>query len=230
MGDGLQFDHAEYQGEEKPKAPCGVCKTPIPDQYFVAGKTLVCPGCKVKIERSFTGGNAILRVVKATVFGIGAGLAGAFIYFAVLYFFKMNLALITILIGIMVAKAVRYGSENRGGLGYQFLAVGITYFSMTVAFTPIVFPMAHEQVAKLLAEDIANHRVSDLVVNVLAFAQSFLGCVFMPLYQAQAGEVIAVLIYFFGLRRAWIGTAKLVIEFQGPYGLAKPAPATAGVA
>jgi len=81
-------------------------------------------------------GGTFGRVFKATLFGFGAGLIGALIWFAVRRLANLELGLVAIVVGFMVGKAVRKGSGNRGGLAYQILAVLITYCCIAANYMP----------------------------------------------------------------------------------------------
>lgn len=77
------------------------------------------------------------RLTKAALLGLGAGAVGAAIYYAVLALTGYNVGLVAIVVGMLVGRAVRRGSGNRGGLGYQFLAAGITYLAIASTFVPM---------------------------------------------------------------------------------------------
>ena len=136
----LQFDEAEFSAE--PRAvnmpACASCQQPIPDAYFeVAGK-VVCGECRERIEAAYQSGSGLVRFLKASVFGLGAAFAGGLIYYITVRVTGLNIGLIAILVGIMVGQAVRSGSGNRGGLGYQVLAVFLTYSAIVAMNVPLV--------------------------------------------------------------------------------------------
>ena len=62
----------------------------------------------------------------AAIFGLGAALAGAAIYYAVIAITHFEIGLVAILIGYMVGYAVRKGAGGRGGLRFQILAALLT--------------------------------------------------------------------------------------------------------
>jgi hypothetical protein len=58
-------------------------------------------------------------IVMAGVFGLGAGIVGAVIYYAVIAITNFEIGLVAILIGYMVGQAVRKGARGRGGLRFS---------------------------------------------------------------------------------------------------------------
>jgi hypothetical protein len=58
-------------------------------------------------------------LLRAALFGIGAGILGAAIYYGVLALTGYNIGLVAIGVGILVGRAVRKGSGGFGGRGYQ---------------------------------------------------------------------------------------------------------------
>jgi hypothetical protein len=92
-----------------------------------------------------TGGSRIGRLFRALVFGFIAGLGGAGIWFAVRKLTGYEVGLIAIVVGLMVGGAVRAGSRGRGGIGYQILAVLLTYFSICANYMPDIFMALREE-------------------------------------------------------------------------------------
>ncbi len=114
---------------------CTLCSQPIGSQYYALAEHVICPAC---CERALAPleGSGFLRFLKATVLGIGAGLIGAAIWFAIRRVAGMELGLVALLVGFLVGKAVHKGAGNKGGLGYQLLAVAITYCCIAVNYMP----------------------------------------------------------------------------------------------
>ena len=197
----LQFEKAEFHAPVA-AAECSVCKRPIVGSYFTLNTGAVCATCKELVAATFTGGSGAVRLLKASVFGVGAGIAGAAIWFFVAYFLHLNIGLVAILIGYMVGYSVRKGSENRGGLTYQILAVLLTYAAICWSTIPEIV-MARGDTSVLLAS---------LVAFFVSFAMPFLG----------AFSGITVLIIAFGLWEAWRRNKALVLNFEGPFAMPLP--------
>ena len=136
--DDLQFSAVESATPgQVPGAPqCVVCERPIADTYFTAGDKVVCPGCRDQYEATLATGSKLWRFVKATALGMIAGIMGAAVWFGIRWATDRIFALVAIGVGLLVGGAVRLGSEGRGGRGYQFLAVVLTYLAVGLAFAP----------------------------------------------------------------------------------------------
>ena len=79
----LQFDRAQFDGSA-PKPECAVCATPLYSSYFEVNGQTVCEGCCYKLREATPIGSRPGRVLRATAAGIGAGLAGTVLYWAIL--------------------------------------------------------------------------------------------------------------------------------------------------
>ena len=155
--DDLQFTTAE-PASDQPVANlggqnCVVCTRPIESTYFAVGDKLICPGCRDRLMAP-PAGTKIGRLVKATVFGVAAGLVGAAIWYAIRRAAHLEIGLVAILLGWMVGKAVHRGSNFSGGLGYQILAVLITYSCIASTYAPDIV----EAIIKSRREERANRR------------------------------------------------------------------------
>jgi hypothetical protein len=136
-GEALQFDQAEFATPPRAGPVCTACKQPIVDEYYEVTGKVFCTGCRHLIEAAFRGGSRFGRAIKALVLGSVAAVIGAVIYYAIIRATGWNIGIIAVLIGLMVGGAVRKGSGNRGGLGYQFLAVFLTYSAIAAMLIPV---------------------------------------------------------------------------------------------
>ncbi len=227
--DDLQFDRAESAQPATPASiagfgpppaaaasACAVCNRPLTEWYFEAGGKIVCPECQQTIAASMTGGSGFARFFKATVYGIGAGLVGAAIWWAVRYYLNMQIGLIAILVGFMVGGAIRAGSSGRGGIGYQILAVVLTYLCIAANYVPdlIIEAMKPENAGEAPRWFLVAFAV------VISLAVPFL---------RGAGGIIGLLIIGFALYQAWVLNKKQEVTFNGPYRVA-PTGDAAGMA
>ena len=133
----LQFDRAQFDGSA-PKPECAVCATPLYSSYFEVNGQTVCEGCCYKLREATPLGSRPGRVLRATAAGIGAGLAGTVLYWAILAATGYEFGLIAIVVGFAVGKAVNWGSRGRGGWAYQTLAMGLTYLAIVGAYVPMI--------------------------------------------------------------------------------------------
>jgi hypothetical protein len=135
----LQFDAAEMGpdgGSAREATACTTCAAPIERYYFEANGAVVCPACRRAAEGApdGVGGSRAGRIARAMLFGSGAALAGALLYFGVAALTGYEIGLVAIAVGYMVGRAVNAGSRGRGGRRYQALAVGMTYMAIGVAY------------------------------------------------------------------------------------------------
>jgi hypothetical protein len=138
--DDLQFETAQisdgqFQDPSIEPQRCAGCGQPITSSYFAIRDKIICPACRAQLNGS-PPGSPVVRVIKACVMGLGAGLVGALIWFALRRLAHIEIGLVAVLVGFMVGKAVRKGSGNRGGLGYQVMAVLLTYFCIAANYVP----------------------------------------------------------------------------------------------
>jgi hypothetical protein len=165
----LQFTTAEPGNANSPTTAsgpsCVICGQSITGTYYALADKLLCSACfeRVSVPPS---GNKLSRFVKASLMGLGAGLVGALIWFVIRRVAQLEIGLVALLVGFMVGKAVRKGSGNQGGRGYQILAVVITYCCIAVNYMPdvieAVFKAAREkQTATAPSPDAATRAPAD---------------------------------------------------------------------
>jgi len=81
--DDLQFTTAETDGQSAAVfQKCAACGQPITSTYYAVGEAIVCPSCSAHVTAP-PAGSKLGRLVKATLLGLGAGLIGALIWFAI---------------------------------------------------------------------------------------------------------------------------------------------------
>src|SRR5207247_60740 len=158
--DELQFDRAVAA---RPAADggltCRACQRPISSAYYdVSGQTM-CVGCHGRIQAFRETPRGAGPLLKAGLFGLGAGIAGAIVYYAVIAITNFEIGIVAILIGYMVGYAVRKGAGGRGGRRFQVLAIALTYLAVAFAYAPIAVKGARkdraESHASASAEDAA---------------------------------------------------------------------------
>jgi hypothetical protein len=256
MEDSLQFDRAELSSP----AACGACQSTLRDSYFQVSGQALCGTCADQARALMEGtGSRAGRLLWAAMFGIGAGILGAAIYYGVFALTGYNIGLVAIVVGFLVGRAVRKGSGGIGGLGYQFLAAGITYLAIASTFLPMALTQLNNEAAKD-AKTPANAAATEVspaepdaanASNVAAPANTIPGrenepmnplitlvallalALALPILIALGGGVITLLIVGFGVWEAWRVNKRLVLHITGPHPLAAEVPplptATAGV-
>src|SRR6266851_1971599 len=149
----LQFDRVitESTASAAPSQPaviCAACHTSIQTVYHHINGKVFCSRCRTAVESAAKTPQGLVPLMIAGLFGLGAGAAGAAIYYAVIAFAHLEIGLVAILIGYMVGYAVRKGARGRGGLRFQVLAVALTYASIALAYTPIAVTQAIDAARK----------------------------------------------------------------------------------
>src|SRR3954462_9054567 len=108
---------------------CIACKQPITDEYWLVGTKMVCPRCRAATDaRPQTPWAQSLG--QATVFGIGAAIAGAALWAAMLLGLHMQIGFAAIGVGWLCGIAVRKGAGTRSGPAFQALAMSLTVLSL----------------------------------------------------------------------------------------------------
>jgi len=140
----LQFDRVEttHPSGDLPASPgviCVVCGRPVGASYFTANDKPICAGCRDVVTSTAATPRSPGALLLAGLFGLGAAVAGAAIYYAVIAIANLEIGIVAILIGYMVGWAVRKGAGGRGGRRFQILAVALTYWSVGLAYAPLAF-------------------------------------------------------------------------------------------
>jgi hypothetical protein len=143
--DNLQFDRAEYSAGPAAlgSAVCALCQNALRDRYYDINGQPACVACRERTIADLRRGSALGRALKAVALGLVAALIGAAVYFGISAITGYEIALVAIVLGLFVGIAVRIGSNGRGGWFYQLLAVLLTYFAISVAYSSrIIYDMA----------------------------------------------------------------------------------------
>ena len=142
----LQFDRAVSAtgdgGTQRDAIVCASCSASVRTWYYDIEGAPHCAGCKQKVERSSGAVRDWGLTARAGVFGLGAALGGAIIYFAVIAITNFEIGIVALLIGWMVGFAIRKGANGRGGRRLQVVGAGLTYFAVCLAYVPLVFKSA----------------------------------------------------------------------------------------
>jgi hypothetical protein len=255
----LQFDHA-LAADGTPAAspaatgiPCAACGTAIGDQYFRVGRKQVCARCRSAIEAHETAARAELRkpmqTVRALLFGLGAAVLGAILYYAVIAITGFEVGYVALAIGYGVGYAIRKATRGRGARRFQVIAVVLTYFAVGLAYIPLAFGGSDKHTttsAPTVAQDTARattpaaapssshaatstHPRNDdsiaLGVLVLLAAPFFLPVV--AVVGSLPMGVLTAIIIAVGLRQAWRMTAPTDVAISGPFRVGSRAPEAA---
>jgi hypothetical protein len=136
-GGDLQFEQAEF-GQSVSQPLCSSCGKAIWSAYYAIDQRVVCESCKARIEAAGEG-SRLGRFLRAALFGLGAALVGAGVWYGVRAITGYELGIIAIGVGVGVGTAVRTGARGRGGWRYQALAMFLTYTSVVSTYVPEVW-------------------------------------------------------------------------------------------
>ena len=202
----LQFDRAEFTQPKSGAVTCSLCKQPVHDAYFHINGRVACAACKERIQTSGAGRVTMIGFGKSVLFGTGAAIAGAIVWYAVSELTHAQWGLIGIVIGYLVGIAVRKGSRGWGGWQYQTLAMVLTYFAIAASYIPIVV-----EAMKAHGLEVSSYEPKVLILAValpfLAGPENFLGWI-----------IIGIALY-----QAWKINRRAPLEITGPYKIA-PTP------
>lgn len=206
----LQFDRVETArppgDATSPSVSCVVCKRPVGGEYFAINAKPVCATCRDRVLSEAAKSKSAGPLLRAGAFGLGAAIAGAAIYYAVIAIAHLEIGLVAILIGYMVGWSVRKGARGLGGRRFQILAVALTYWAVGLAYAPLAL-------SRGTAVGLGG-------LFVLVFALPV-----MSVFGSMPYGLISALIIFIGMRQAWTMTAPHVYKVSGPYKVgAGPAP------
>jgi hypothetical protein len=232
---GLQFDRVATasstpDGIDKAVAVCSACKSPIDTEYYDINGRPFCARCRAAVEAWAEPPRGAAALGRAALFGFGAAIAGAVVYYAVLAIAHLQIGLIAILSGYMVGRAVRAGARNRGSLRLQLLAAALTYLSVAMAYTPIAiqgFARANQQRLAAAAQRPSAQPVTaprprpinpaGFVVALVVSLAFMLALPVLMIVGTLPSGLISGLIIAIGMRQAWRMTAAPVIQVFGPY-------------
>jgi len=118
---------------------CSQCANPIGAYYYESAGAVFCARCKRATEEKAGHAASGGGMGTGAIFGFGAALAGAFLYWLFMKVTGFDYALVAIGVAFMVGSAIRKGNGGRGGRRFQILAVALTYFAIGAANAPFLF-------------------------------------------------------------------------------------------
>jgi hypothetical protein len=200
----LQFDRVE-----SPAAlVCAGCKSPIQNVYFTINNRIICARCRDNLVATINSGFPVARFATAALYGLGGGIAGAALWFAVRRLTGITLGLIAIVLGYLVGIAVRKASKGRGGLPYQFLAVAITYLCIAGQYVPDIYAYAKEW-----------ENTAASTAFLFAIKEAFI----LPITMGRQ-NFIGLIIIAFALWEAWKFNRKGTLDITGPHAISPSLP------
>ncbi|MEW5917814.1 MAG: hypothetical protein AB1762_15540 [Gemmatimonadota bacterium] len=178
--DDLQFDRAVPAGSNGGTAHamvCSSCANTLRTWYFDVNGEHVCTACKGKVARMSGPLREWGPTLTAGLFGLGAAIAGAAIYYGVIAITEFEIGIVALLIGYMVGFALRKGAGGRGGRRLQVLGALLTYFAVAMAYVPLAVKAATDNAFQadstaISADSLADAADGDEESSALASAES----------------------------------------------------------
>jgi hypothetical protein len=199
----LQFDTAAPAGA--PSTSCVVCKKPVGDAYYTAGKAVVCATCKTQIETAPLPRATPPQILRSIVFGFGGALLGAVVYYGVAALTGLEIGIVAIAVGYFVGRGVQLGAAGQRGRPFQIIALVLTYVGIALGYAP--------SVVKVVGWG-----------NPVGLAFEILALPVMAIFSSGVGGILTGIIIGVGLRQAWYmnrNPGKPV--FHGPFRVGAPA-------
>jgi hypothetical protein len=200
----LQFESVEPISGQSPLS-CTSCNEKIQNSYFEVNKKIYCDPCHDVIAKILNSDVNILQFIKAVIAGLGAAILGAGIWYAVVALIPMQFGFIAILVGFLIGKAVRWGSDGRGGLPYQILAVLLTYCAIVAMYVPHIYQ------AVTAKEGLQSLTIGSWLI-ILKYS------LMVPFY-GGVENIFGLVIIGVGLYEAWKFTQRVPLTITGPYQL-----------
>jgi hypothetical protein len=196
----LQFDRVTPAGSGATAGQAVVCKgcgTRIQSDYYTVNGSTTCASCKDAVVAAVSTPKDLQLFARSAALGALAAIVGAAIYYAVALA-GVEIAIIAIACGYMVGWAIKKGNGGRGGLRFQILAVVLTYWSVGLAYLPLVLDLRTIRLTPFLA--LYAFELPVLVIT-----------------HEGASAILSVIIIGIGLRYAWQMTAAPRLQLSGPH-------------
>ena len=129
-----QFGKAEYASRPAAGA-CALCNHALGSTYYKINGTIACDGCAFRARAEAPSSNATF--IRSLIFGFGGAILGLIVYATFTIVTSIEIGFMSLLVGFLVGKAMKMGSNGAGGQRYQIAAVILTYAAVSLAAIPI---------------------------------------------------------------------------------------------
>jgi hypothetical protein len=238
--DKAQYTFAPASGPDQ----CTLCQQPIATNYYRINGNMACEPCAAQARPNLPA-DSHAAFSRAILYGIGAAIVGMIGYALFEIATGIIIGYLAIGVGYLVGKAMKRGSNNRGGRRYQIAAALLTYASVSMAAIPVAIHSyknhkpAHTATTPSNAtsnqfpgETAPRPEPKPQPLNpgraLLILAGIGLASPFLELADGFGG-IIGLFILFLGIRAAWsltAGTDSSAPGISGPYG-ARPGTSNA---
>jgi hypothetical protein len=207
MTDLPNFEKAEYGAGSGTLAAlaerCVRCRQPLTQHFFRLNGQPLCELCaNAAVSASPQGADAAF--LTAMIYGVGAAILGCILYAVVEIATGWTIGYVALAVGWLIGKGMKLGSSGRGGRRYQFVAVGLTYFSVSSASLVVILYglRGHEM---RISEQLALRMLEYILLSP-----------FLSLRTGLSG-IIGIFILFIGLQTAWSMAAGSEYQITGPH-------------
>src|SRR5260221_6640711 len=216
-----QFPTAEF-APNSPTMTCAACRRPIEGAYFQINGANACPECTSKLQAQ-SPADSHAAFVRALAFGAAGAVAGFALYVVVALATGLMIGLVSLAVGFIVGKAMRFGSRGVGGRRYQIAAALLTYIAVSMSAVPIAIHQMREHRAQTPTSATAAPAKAPLSIPKAIGVLALLG-IASPILELRdpAHGLIGLIILFVGIRFAWRFTAGRSLAVSGPH---TPSPA-----
>ncbi|MCC7001772.1 MAG: hypothetical protein IT357_06425 [Gemmatimonadaceae bacterium] len=150
-------------------------------------------------------------LAKAMLFGFGAAIVGAVVYWAVMHYLKSEIAIVAIFTGWRVGRAMANATSGRGGRLLQVCAVLLVYVSVAMAYFAFLISEAAAESGAAASE------LGLTVGTVLVSAVLGLAMPIVAIMGSMPGGLISALIIGFGMSQAWKMLVPTPMHVEGPF-------------
>ena len=226
---------------------CVACRTGIHDDYYDVNGQTVCGTCRARLLEHAEPPRDWGTFARATLYGLGAAVAGALLYYAVVAITNFEIGIVALAIGYMVGYSVRAGARGRGGRRLQVLAVALTYLAVGLAYGVLAVGTALEAsrrspTSATAGADTAAHPEANAaratqdatdgnrsggsgLAPLASLAVVVLALPVIVVLGSLPGGLLSGAIIVFGMLQAWRLTGAPDLRVSGPYRVgAAPAP------
>ena len=142
----IDLEHAQFDSPAAASGlECAGCGRQLSGSYFDINGMPTCEACRYRVEAEYAKGAGTRGFFKALLAGGLAAIAGFLLYWAIEEFTGIEFGLIAVVVGLMVGKAVRWGSSARGGWVYQTMAIALTYLAIASTYIPPLIKEARSE-------------------------------------------------------------------------------------
>jgi hypothetical protein len=231
-----QFRTAQYPATQGGNN-CGLCGASLGDAYYRINGNVACEACAMKARAQERAGKHS-AFARALIFGVGAAILGLVLYSAFTIATGIEIGFVSLAVGYLIGKGMKFGANGAGGRRYQIAAVLLTYAAVSLSAIPIALSAgSRHRAANQEQPSQSSGAPSDAAssdapgdadasaappshpssgVAILGLVALGLASPFLELQNPLNGA-IGLFIFFIGMRFAWRMTAGVEGSVFGPF-------------